>query len=219
MSTFPICIKLDNLKVLIIGGGKVAERKVATLSKFTKDITILSPELTFELQKIVQTANFQHLQRKYQVGDLNGFQLVFITTNNSELNLSICKEARSQKILVNAADIPELCDFYLPALVQRGNLNISISTDGHAPALAKRIRQDLEKRYDQDYSFLTNLVHNIRIKALKEHPGKDLAPDFEIFLANLEQILELKRNNQQEQIQHLIQECFGFMLEPSFFVE
>jgi precorrin-2 dehydrogenase/sirohydrochlorin ferrochelatase len=145
---YPIHINIEGKKCLIVGGGKTAERKVSTLVRYGGKVVVISPTAT-------------------RVSDLNQVFLVFSATDSEELNREICREAKERGILINVVDSPEDCDFISPSLVERGHLKISISTEGLAPLLSKRIRKDLEKSFGNEYRQYTALIVKVRSAILK----------------------------------------------------
>lgn len=144
---FPIFLKTEELHFLVIGGGKVGLEKTRTLLKQNDRIriTVISPEIRDELQLLVSTHSNIDLQyRFFDEKDLDDADVVLITTDNPELNKIIKDAAHRRKLLVNAADQPALCDFYLGSTVEKGNLKIAVSTNGKSPVLARRFREYLE---------------------------------------------------------------------------
>ena len=165
---YPILLGLDSLKCLVVGGGKVAERKVYNLLPFNAQITVVSPEVTAALLHLAKRAKITFHQRRYEPGDINGADLVFVATDDEDLNREISVEARQRRLLVNVVDAPELCNFIVPAVVQRGGFQVSVSTDGKCPALSKRIRQNLERMFDETYGDYVDLLGELRDLILKK---------------------------------------------------
>ncbi len=144
---FPIFLKLDRLNTLVVGGGNVALEKVSALLRNSPaaQVTMVAPMFRADtlvfLQDYVQV---EILEREFEMGDLTGRDLVICATDNRELHERIQEACAGQHILCNVADTPDLCDFYLGSIVQKGDLKIAISTNGKSPTLAKRIRAFLE---------------------------------------------------------------------------
>jgi precorrin-2 dehydrogenase / sirohydrochlorin ferrochelatase len=143
---YPVFLKLNNLKVLIVGGGFVAEEKLKFLLKSSPDarVTMVSPmfrEATIELAK---QGDVTLIQDSYQKKYLKGNNIVIATTNVPEVNLKVYKHCRKLGVLVNVADNPPLCDFYMGGIVTKGNVKVAISTNGKSPTTAKRLRQFFE---------------------------------------------------------------------------
>lgn len=159
---YPIMLDLSNKQCVVIGGGKVSERKVKSLIDSKASVTVISPVITANLQEINLNGSFHWIDREYRQGDLTGYFLVIIATDNEDLNLSIYNEVDHSTQFVNIADNPELCTFIVPSVVKRGHLQLSISTHGASPGLAKKIRQDLEKQYGEDYINYTDFLAKMR---------------------------------------------------------
>ncbi|MGN0292314.1 MAG: bifunctional precorrin-2 dehydrogenase/sirohydrochlorin ferrochelatase [Lachnospiraceae bacterium] len=141
MAYFPLFISLDHLPCLVVGGGKVALRKVKTLLEYGAKVTVTAPELDAELEKI---PGIIIRKRKFTESDLDGMELVFAATTDEECNKKVSKLCKEKRILINVADVPEECDFYFPALVRRGDVVVGVSTGGKSPAAAKKIKEKID---------------------------------------------------------------------------
>jgi siroheme synthase-like protein len=145
---FPVFLKLENFRVLIIGGGKVAHEKVsAILNNSPKtEITLVATQVSDEIKLIAKAnANLKIKERSFEETDLNEIDFVISAVNNKETSLEIRHLAQERNLLTNVADTPEQCDFYLGSIVQKGNVKIAISTNGKSPTLAKRLRETLDE--------------------------------------------------------------------------
>lgn len=151
----------------MLGGGRVAERKVESLLKCGGTVTVISPELTSQLKIHLSQGRIQHIGRDYQAGDIKGAYLVFSATNNPRVNAEASEEAQRKGVLVNIVDTPERCTFIVPSVLQRGDLVITISTNGKSPALAKRIREELETVYGEEYSAFLTIMGAVRERLIK----------------------------------------------------
>lgn len=141
---FPIFLKTENLRFLIVGGGNVGLEKTNTLLRQNSrvNLTLVSPEIHADLSEVVLwNENVKWIEREFKAKDLNDTDIVIIATNNGELNKHIKALANAQSLLVNSADQPELCDFYLSSIVNKGSLKVAISTNGKSPVLARRLRE------------------------------------------------------------------------------
>lgn len=145
-----------------MGGGKTAERKVSTLLRYGGKVVLVSPDATGYIRSQSNRKRIVWHRRSFKISDLHGAFLVFSATGSGELNREIGREAKKRSILFNLADNPEACDFISPSLVERGHLTLSIATDGLAPLLSKKIRQDLEKYFGKEYRQYTELVAKAR---------------------------------------------------------
>lgn len=151
MRYYPINLDIAGRDCIVIGGGAVAERKVATLLEAGAVVTVISPHLTPELATLAACGKICLRQRVWQSGDLAAFFVVVCATDDEVVNATAAAEARQAGALVNVVDTPELCDFTLPALVSRGELQIAISTGGASPIFARRIREQIEELYNKDF--------------------------------------------------------------------
>ncbi len=145
---YPIFLKLDSLQTLLVGAGNVGLEKLTALLKNSPEarVTIVAENVCDEVSKIVnRNPNIKLLMRKFFISDLNGKDLLILATNDRELHERTKAEARKKRILTNVADTPDLCDFYLGSVVQKGDLKIGISTNGKSPTFAKRFREYMEE--------------------------------------------------------------------------
>jgi precorrin-2 dehydrogenase/sirohydrochlorin ferrochelatase len=173
MKYYPAFLNLKDKPCLIIGGGTVGTRKVKTLLKCGALVTVISPELSPELQNLSDNGKINWIPRFYRESDLNDMFLVFSATDNLSVNRQIADEASKANILCNIADQPESCDFMVPSSIDRGDLIIAVSTSGKSPALAKKLRQDLEKIFGNEYDIFLKLLGSIRQKRLNENTSGD----------------------------------------------
>jgi len=162
MAYLPIFVRLDGCRCVVIGGGEVAERKVATLLEAQARVCVVSPTVTSELRRLANANAIEYLPRAWKPGDLEGCTLAFAATDDRQLHRAIADEARSRRVPINVADEPELCDFITPSVVHRGDLKIAISTSGASPALASRIRRDLEVAVGPEYETVTQILRGVR---------------------------------------------------------
>ena len=143
---YPIFIKPENIRILIVGGGFVALEKLTFLFKSSPQavVTLVSPMVRDETMAFIADKEVTIINEKYASVFLKGHQLVIATTDDKEVNVKVSKDAQKEGILVNIADTPHLCDFYMGSIVTKGHLKIAISTKGKSPTLAKRMREWLE---------------------------------------------------------------------------
>ena len=145
MSFFPMYMDMQDLKVLVVGGGYIATEKLEKLVDFTKEITVIASEVSPEADQLIKDHCLTLYQRKYAEGDIKGFDIVIVATDTVELHEEIYKESRGSRTLVNSVDNTDYCDFIFPSYVQKGDLTIAFSTGGTSPAFAKYIRRHFEK--------------------------------------------------------------------------
>jgi precorrin-2 dehydrogenase/sirohydrochlorin ferrochelatase len=148
---FPMFLKLQGRPCLVVGAGTVAESKISSLLEADARVRVVAPEATSQVRSWVQAKRVEWLQRGFQPDDIDGMFLVVAATSSTELHEQIFQEATRRGVLCNIVDVPELCDFYYPAVVQRGALQIAISTSGQSPALAQRLRIELEEQFGPEY--------------------------------------------------------------------
>lgn len=176
MEFYPINLKLNKKKVLIVGGGSVAFRKFKKLMNTGAQITIVSPDFTADFEKYLKQnlSNCIFLKRKFEEKDLINQFLIFAATDNKDLNKSIAFLARAKNILVNVIDNPEQADFTVPAAVSRGDLLLTVSSGSNLPALSKNIRKKLDKNFGLEYKILLELMSEQRQKIISEVDNIDL---------------------------------------------
>ena len=210
MKYYPVCLDIRNRDCLVVGGGAVASRKVKTLLESGAKVTVVSPVFTDELTGIDKDA-LVLVQRPYQSSDVVGRFLVIGATDNETLNRKISLDAEKNNILCNIADLPDACNFILPSIVKRGDLQLAISTSGNSPAFAKHMRKTLEKHIGEEYTEFLKLMGAIRKKLLDtRHAPEEHKPLFEALINR--GLLELVKDGNKEDINHLLQEIMGEML-------
>jgi precorrin-2 dehydrogenase/sirohydrochlorin ferrochelatase len=157
---YPIFLKTKNLNVLIVGGGYVAEEKLTFLLKASPDanVTMVSPMFREGTIEIANTGNVKRIEDVYKNGYLKGHHLVIATTDLPEVNVKVYQDCRAQDKLVNVADNPPYCDFYMGGIVTKGNVKVAISTNGKSPTTAKRLRQFFEDVIPEN---IDDLVKNL----------------------------------------------------------
>ena len=162
MSFYPICLDLEGRPCVVVGGGRVAERKVLGLLSSSAQVSVISPELTAELLRRHNAGIIEWISREYRPGDLEQAFLVIAATDDEETQKQVYEEAAAHNLLLNVADVPQRCNFILPATVRRGDLFISVSTAGKSSALARKLRLELEKRFGVEYRALVDILGVIR---------------------------------------------------------
>ena len=166
MSYYPIFLQIEGMRVLVVGGGNVAQRKVETLLESGASIFIVSKELTPELKRLVDNGDVRFLGEEMKDEFFDDAFIVIAATDDKDLNHKVSMSARRRDLLVNAVDQPEDCNFIVPSVVRRGDLLISISTSGKSPALAKKIRELLEAQFGDEYGAFLNLMGGLRKEVL-----------------------------------------------------
>ena len=161
---YPIFLRLDKLQLLVVGGGAVAEEKLRFLQKSSPNaqVTIVATELREDVKSLATQLGAKVYIRPFEKEEVEPFDLVIAATNNKELNHEIWQAAKAAKVLINVADTPELCDFYMGGIVTRGDLKIAVSTNGKSPTLSKRIREFLEDILPDDTDELIQNLNTFR---------------------------------------------------------
>jgi precorrin-2 dehydrogenase/sirohydrochlorin ferrochelatase len=151
MGYYPVALDLNGKSVLVVGGGNVAERKVESLLAYNALIHIISRDLTYKLQSLVESGKIHRIDESFTEKHLEGILMVVAATDNKELNHRVSECAVKKGLLINAVDQPADCNFFFPSVVKKGDLSIAISTSGKSPALAKRIREELEIQFGNEF--------------------------------------------------------------------
>ena len=208
MKYYPINLDITDKRCVVIGGGRVAERKVESLLKCGGHVTVISPDLTPQLKVLVSQKKIEHIYRDYQEGDLKGVFLVFSATDDPHVNTFVTREAQREGALINVVDTPKMCNFIVPSVMDRDDLVISISTNGKSPALAKRIREELETNYGEEYGVFLAILGAVREKLLKTSDDSDRnkAVFYKITDSN---ILQLIKEKNREGINDTLKETLG----------
>jgi precorrin-2 dehydrogenase/sirohydrochlorin ferrochelatase len=148
---FPMFVKLDGRACLVVGGGRIATQKLESLLETGADVRIVAPEASAEIQELARSGRVSWTPTEFDSGHLAGALLVIAATGSPAVNERVFRAAQERGVLCNSVDEPERCDFYYPAVVRRGDLQIAISTAGKSPALAQRLRKELEEQFDSSY--------------------------------------------------------------------
>lgn len=162
MSLYPIFLKLEGHKVLIVGGGQIAEQKIEGVLRSATDVTVIAPQVTPRIRLWAHQQKLKHVGLEFRPGMAKGYFLVIAATDSEHVNRAVYEEARNSGALSNAVDDPGYCDFYAPALVSRGEFQIAISTGGNSPALAQSVRKELAQEFGPEYESWTAWLGRIR---------------------------------------------------------
>lgn len=165
---YPVMLEVQGRRCLVIGGGSIGEGKVRGLLEAEASVTAVAPLLTAGLEGLARDGLIEAVRRDYRPGDLQGAFLAIAATDDRAANARIFHDARAAGVLFNAVDDIEHCDFAAPSTVRRGDLIIAVSTGGKAPALAKRLRRELEQQFPEQYADFLALLSEVRQKALAE---------------------------------------------------
>jgi precorrin-2 dehydrogenase/sirohydrochlorin ferrochelatase len=165
---YPVFVKVDGRRAVVVGGGKVAERKAVTLIRAGARVDLISPTITENLQRYRDRGLLRHIKRRFRKGDLKDAFVVIAATSSRDINTRVEREAQERGCLINVVDTPSEGNFIAPSIVRRGSLLIAISTEGHSPGLSKAIRKELESLYDGEFSRYLRFAGRIRRQILKE---------------------------------------------------
>ena len=166
MRYYPINLDIRGKLCVVFGGGRVAERKVARLLECGGNVVVVAPELTPGLAELVGQQRLEHVTSAYDEDYLEEAFLIIAATDDEQVNAAVAEECAEMDMLCNIADDPERCSFTLPALVARGDFCLAVSTGGKSPALAKRVRVELEKLYGEEYAEFVDLMGHVRDRLL-----------------------------------------------------
>lgn len=158
LAYFPMFYSMNNKKILLIGAGKISCEKLEKLLDFTKEITIISPQINEYIIRKSEEFNLNIIKREYKEGDIKDFDIVIVAVDDFSLQERIYSECKEENILCNCVDLQEYCDFIFPSYIKEGDLTLAISTSGSSPAFAKRFKEYLKDRIPDDISsFLQNM--------------------------------------------------------------
>lgn len=170
---YPLMLKIQGRRCVVIGGGPVAERKIAGLLEAGANVTVVSPRLTPRLRELAQAGSIALAEREARADDLDGAALVFAATDRPAVNANIAEAARERAIPVNVADDGADGDFLVPAVIRRGDLVLTASASGSGPALASRIIQEIAQRYGPEYTEYVKALKAVR--SIVKSEVKDLS--------------------------------------------
>ncbi len=210
---------------LVVGGGSVGARKALTLEKCGAKVKLISSLFSPECENL-KTTSIEIKKKEYENKDIKGMFFIFAATDSADLNNKIQKDAAKLDILCNIADSPDKSDFILPSIVDRGDLILAISTSGASPAMAKKIRKELEQKFGSEYKLFLTLMGNIRKKLLSAcHAPKDHKKIFNTLINK--GVLDLIKKNDEKKINLILSDILGenylyqdlIIVRPNFFKE
>lgn len=162
MSYYPIYLNMQGRRCLVIGGGAVAERKIAALLEAGAVPTVVSPAITDAIARWAKDHSVELIARGYRSSDLTEHELAFVATDDGAVNEQVYSDGRRLGVWVNAADDPAHCDFILPSVLRRGDLTVAVSSGGTSPALSRTIREELEIYFTEEYELLVKMASEAR---------------------------------------------------------
>ena len=206
MGYYPVFIELEGRRCLVIGGGREAQRKIEGLLAAGGNVTVISPKLARDLQRLLAEGKIDLIQREYQEGDVEGYEVVMVATDDGAVNADVAAEGKRRRVWVNAADDTKNCDFILPAVIRRGKIVVAASTSGTSPALARRLREELEAYLTDEMPALAELLAEVR----EELRSRGIAPDAEVWQEAIDEELRvLLAQRKQRQAKRRLLESLG----------
>ncbi len=209
MRYYPVFLDIAGKPAVVIGGGQVALRKVEGLLDAGAHVTVISPALHPDLEALVAAGRVRHIAREYSHGDLEGCLLAFVGTDDRSVNAAVAREGKQRGAWVNAVDDPANCDFIMPGIVRRGDIILAVSTSGGSPAMARKLREDLEQFLTEEYALMLDLVAQVRRELCDR--GVKVEPD--VWNAALD--AEVKRLLSQGHLDEAKQRLLRSLLEPA----
>ncbi|WP_455234256.1 siroheme synthase CysG [Thiogranum longum] len=178
MDFFPVFLDLENRNCLVVGGGKVAARKVSLLLRAGANVEVVAPQLCDEMKRLVSNDKVSHQARKFEEPDVDGKVLVIAGTDQQDVNRSVSELAKARNVPVNVVDQPELCSFIVPSVIDRSPVQVAVSTGGASPVLARLLRARLESYVPAAYGRLARLVESFRDKVKQRFASVDQRRQF-----------------------------------------
>ena len=198
MKQYPVNLDVERRKCVVVGGGKVAEKKVLGLLECGAEVNVISPHLVANLKELSDKRVIKYLKRAYKPGDLKGAYLVVASTNSHKVNRRVGEEARRLGILVNVVSAPSLSDFSVPAVLRRGEFMLTVSTSGKSPALSRRLRMELEEAFGDEYEAFTEILGRIRKRFRDISPENRKRMYTEVAMSSIPLLLREKRLKEAE---------------------
>ena len=214
MKTYPVFALIAARPCLVVGGGSVGERKIQDLLEAGARVTVVSPALTPILAARAARGEIRHLAGDFQEEQVAGMALVIGATDDQEVNARVSAAAQSRGIWVNIVDQPDLCTFIVPAQVRRGELTLAISTGGASPALARKIREELELRFGPEYGPYLAMLQAVRTRLLEARRGDPANAVLFKRLVDRPLLPALGRGDLNE-VRRLLQEILGQVLDAA----
>lgn len=196
---YPISLDLTGKDCLVVGGGKVAERKVLSLLECGARVKVVSPEISPGLKALVENGKITYRHGHYRASDLEGVFLVIGSTDREEVNRQISDDCSARNLLVNIVDDPAKGNFFVPSVLRRGSLTIAISTGGKSPMLARKIREELENTYGPQYGEFLDMLGELRLELIRNVSDSKKKKDIMESLVDSE-ILRLLREGRMDEV-------------------
>jgi siroheme synthase-like protein len=167
---YPIFLDIEDRSVVIIGGGNVCARKAETMMNYGAKVTVVAPEFHPDIERYASEGLLQIKRKRYDESDLEGASVIIASTDDEAINTQIATDARRRKIPVNVVDVTHLCEFIVPAIIEKGSVQLAVSTGGKSPALARTLKEDLQKLVGPEYAEVNDALGSLRDSAKKVLP-------------------------------------------------
>ena len=167
---YPIFLDIEGRAVVIIGGGNVCARKAETMMSYGARVTVVSPEFTEEIENWAGAGSLEIRRKRYEESDLDGANIVIASTDDQTVNEQIAADCRRRRIPVNVVDVTPLCEFIVPAIIDKGSITIAVSTGGKSPAIARTLKEDLQRLVGPEYTEVNDLLGTLRDSAKRVLP-------------------------------------------------
>ncbi len=168
---YPISLDIEDREVVIIGGGNVSARKAETLMSYGAKVKVVAPVFAEEIEAWAREGRLLVRRKPYDAGDLEGASIVIASTDNQGVNEQIAADCRARRIPVNVVDMTPLCDFIVPAVIEKGSIQIAVSTGGRSPALARALRDELDRLIGPEYAEANDMLGTLRESAKRALPA------------------------------------------------
>jgi siroheme synthase-like protein len=203
---YPAMLDLTGRRVLVVGAGKVGEGKIRGLLKAGARVQVVALEATEQVRQWANEGRIELTLRPYEPGDLENCFLVIAATERNETNVRVFEDADRRQMLCNVVDVPNLCNFILPSIMRRGDLTISISTAGASPALARKIRLEMEERYGEEYALVLELLGSLRQELKARYPDpRDRKVLFERMVYS--KLIEMLKSGDAKGVETWVERC------------
>jgi siroheme synthase-like protein len=214
MRYYPIYLDLKERRALVVGGGAIAAGKVRQLVAAGAHVCVVSPALVGELSELAAFGLIEYRHKRFDESDLDGVSLVISATDEQPVNEAVARAAAARGLLCNVVDQPALCNFITPALVTRGNLQISVSTGGDSPSLAQRVKREIADLIGDEYGELLELAAEVRAEAKRRIPSFEQRRALLHAFAESE-ALELVRAGRHDEARQLARRLLAEATQPA----
>lgn len=214
MTHYPVFLDLAGRLVVVIGGGVIAQGKIAGLLAAAARVRVIAPTVTNEIHTLAREGRVDYLARPYAPGDLAGADLVIGATNDRAVNAQIWQDATAAHIWVNVVDDPPHCTFIAPSVARRGDLTVAVSTGGKAPVLAVRVREQIEALLGDEHAHFLELAGRLRAPMAERHPGFEDRKRLWYEIVDSDVLAALKRGDEPAALR-TIAAITGITLAPS----